>query len=159
MSRGPQSPEQIADTEVKRQSFHKSLFNLHKEIGAIKKTEGNPFFKSNYVSLPVMLDIVKPLAQKHGFFLSQPVDIINTQAGARNAVASILVHAETGLSETAKLMIDEETDAQKLGGKITYFRRYTLSSLLGLQEIDDDGNTASGKKPAKKAGVKSKDNF
>ena len=36
-------------------------------------------------------------------------------------------------------------DPQKLGSCITYYRRYTLASLLGLQAEDDDGNAASGK--------------
>jgi hypothetical protein len=31
---------------------------------------------------------------------------------------------------------------QKLGSAITYYRRYTLQSLLGLQ-AEDDGNKAS----------------
>ena len=35
-------------------------------------------------------------------------------------------------------------DPQKLGSCITYYRRYTLSSLLGLQAEDDDANSASG---------------
>ena len=34
-------------------------------------------------------------------------------------------------------------DPQKLGSAITYFRRYTLQSLLGLQAEDDDGSAAA----------------
>ena len=34
-----------------------------------------------------------------------------------------------------------------IGSAITYFRRYTLQSLLALQAIDDDGNLASKSKP------------
>jgi len=41
------------------------------------------------------------------------------------------------------------TDAQKLGGAITYFRRYTLVSLLSLQAVDDDGHEASRAPKAK----------
>ena len=37
------------------------------------------------------------------------------------------------------------SDPQKLGSTITYFRRYTLQSLLALNTKDDDANTASGK--------------
>ena len=52
---------------------------------------------------------------------------------------------------------------QKLGGAVTYLRRYTLSSLLGLQSEDDDGNAASNasvKSSAPKAKDKlSKDRF
>ena len=34
------------------------------------------------------------------------------------------------------------SDPQKLIASITYYRRGTLQSLLSLQAIDDDGNTA-----------------
>jgi hypothetical protein len=39
------------------------------------------------------------------------------------------------------------TDPQKIGSCITYFRRYTLKSLLAISEVDDDGSLAS--KPTK----------
>ena len=35
------------------------------------------------------------------------------------------------------------SDPQKMGSMITYYRRYTLQSLLGLQAEDDDANAAS----------------
>jgi len=41
-------------------------------------------------------------------------------------------------------------DPQKLGSCITYFRRYTLKSLLAIAEGDDDGNLASKPTPIKK---------
>jgi hypothetical protein len=44
-------------------------------------------------------------------------------------------------------------DPQKLGSAVTYYRRYTLQSLLGLQAEDDDANAASeatrNRKPSK----------
>ena len=43
------------------------------------------------------------------------------------------------------LKLPELNDPQKLGSAITYYRRYTLQSLLALQSEDDDGNSASGK--------------
>jgi hypothetical protein len=43
------------------------------------------------------------------------------------------------------LKLPQLTDPQKLGSCITYYRRYTLASLLGLQSIDDDANLGSGK--------------
>jgi len=42
------------------------------------------------------------------------------------------------------LKLPEIADPQKLGSCITYYRRYTLASLLGLQAVDDDANVASG---------------
>ena len=45
------------------------------------------------------------------------------------------------------MTMQELTDPQKMGSMITYYRRYTLQSLLGLQAEDDDGNSASQAKP------------
>jgi len=39
---------------------------------------------------------------------------------------------------------DINYDYQKLGSAITYFRRYGLVALLGLQAEDDDGNSITG---------------
>jgi len=38
-------------------------------------------------------------------------------------------------------------DPQKHGSEITYYRRYTLQSLLAMQADDDDGNAASKRTP------------
>mgnify|MGYP003705950653 FL=1 len=40
---------------------------------------------------------------------------------------------------------------KKKGSEITYYRRYTLASLLGLQAVDDDGNLAVKEKPKPKS--------
>ena len=162
MQRQQQSEEAINKEELRRSIFHKALFGLHGDLDAMKKDEANPYFKSKYVSLPNMLKILKPLFQKHGFILNQPVDVANTQNGMINAVVTRLVHVETGLSEESKIMLPSIDDMQKLGGAITYARRYTLSAVLGLEERDDDGETAVGRgysKTTKKSTVKSKDKF
>ena len=125
--------------------FQKAVLALHGDLEALKKDEKNPFFKSSYVPLPKMIRALKPILQKHGFILSQPTDVANTQNGIVNVVFSSITHAKTGLNDTAKLVIPNLEDMQKLGGAITYARRYTLSALLGLEETDDDGNTATGK--------------
>lgn len=144
-------------------TFYKALLALHGDIEAMKRTEGNPFFKSKYVPLPDMLDALKPVLQKHGFILSQPVDIApaqpHTQTVYSNVVISQLTHADTGLSETSKMVLPAMEDMQKLGGAITYARRYTLSALVSGREIDDDGNTAVGKSKKGKNAVEDKDNF
>ena len=41
------------------------------------------------------------------------------------------------------MQLPNDLDAQKMGSAITYFRRYTLQSLLALQALDDDGNLAT----------------
>ena len=46
----------------------------------------------------------------------------------------------------SSLELPDISDPQKLGSCITYFRRYTLVSLLGLMAEDDDGNLVKGKR-------------
>ena len=41
------------------------------------------------------------------------------------------------------MKLPEILDPQKIGSAVTYFRRGTLQSLLSLQAIDDDGQTAA----------------
>lgn len=143
----------------KQSAFYKALIGLHGDIQAFTKDEDNPFFKSKYVPLPKMLRVLKPTLQKHGFVLNQPIDVANTQQGMRNVVFTRLVHAETGLSEESKMMIPDIADMQKLGGAVTYARRYTLSAVLGLEETDDDGETAVGRGKTKPSKISSKDAF
>ena len=59
---------------------------------------------------------------------------------------SRISHIETGLTKESVVVIPElDGDMQKIGGAITYARRYTLSALFGMMAEDDDGNLASGK--------------
>jgi hypothetical protein len=73
-------------------------------------------------------------------------------------VGTQLLDAETGkvLAESFLSLPTTLNDPQKIGGCVTYFRRYTLKSLLAIAEVDDDGNLAS--KPAPKKVLKPIDN-
>ena len=86
-----------------------------------------------------MIEQVEPLLEKNGLLLLQP--IIN------NEVKSIIYHCESELSVESSIQLTQFNDPQKLGSAITYYRRYTLQSLLGLQAEDDDANKASAKEP------------
>jgi len=64
-----------------------------------------------------------------------------------------LVHVKTGQSIISGIELPQNSDPQKLGSAITYYRRYTLVSLLGLQAEDDDGNSAKPKPQPIKAEI------
>jgi len=117
----------------------KALANVKKEVGKLSKTETNPFFKSKYFDINSLIEQVEPLLEKNGLLLLQP--IIN------NEVKSIIYHCESELSVESSIQLTQFNDPQKLGSAITYYRRYTLQSLLGLQAEDDDANKASAKEP------------
>lgn len=119
----------------------KRILEVQKQIGVLGKDSKNPFFKSAYLDLNKLLINVTPLLHKEGLILSQPIK--------DGFVYSEIINAETGnVLLSSSIQIPENlTDPQKLGSCITYFRRYTLKSLLAIAEGDDDANLAA--KPTK----------
>ena len=64
--------------------------------------------------------------------------------GTKVAQARKVKYVLDGKEITSCMALPDLTDPQKIGSAITYFRRYSLTSLLSLQcEVDDDGNKAS----------------
>jgi hypothetical protein len=119
--------------------IYRKLLAAKKEIGKISKDSTNPFFKSKYFDVNALLEHVEPILQHYGLVLLQPIK--------NNAVFTIIVDSESGEQIDSGITLPNLTDPQKLGSAITYYRRYTLQSLLGLQAEDDDANKAS--RPAK----------
>ena len=63
---------------------------------------------------------------------------------------SQIIDAETGkVLLSSEIHLEPNANPQKLGSAITYFRRYTLKSLLAIAEGDDDANLASEPEPVK----------
>lgn len=118
------------------ENLYKNLAKVKSEVGKISKDSTNPFFKAKYFDINALLQHVEPIIQKNGLMLLQPLKI--------GQVSTLIVDVESGESIESVIVLPELTDPQKLGSCITYYRRYTLQSLLGLQAEDDDGNKASG---------------
>lgn len=119
-------------------SIYKKLLEAKKEMEAITKDSKNPFFKSNYFDINALLREVEPILQENGLLLLQPIEA--------EWVKSVIYDTETNEKVSSEMHLPNLTDPQKIGSAITYYRRYTLQSLLGLQAEDDDGNNA---KPVK----------
>tara|TARA_R110000782_G_scaffold69616_1_gene140007 strand:- start:216 stop:716 length:501 start_codon:yes stop_codon:yes gene_type:complete len=118
-------------------NIYNKIFALRNEIGAISKDADNPFYKSKYFDINKLINQLNPLLQKHKLCLIQPI--------IEGYVKSVIVDLDGGSIESS-LKLTEGLDAQKKGSEITYYRRYTLTSLLGLQAEDDDGNSAKQNK-------------
>jgi len=121
---------------MKETNVNIKLFNLQQEIGTISKDAKNPFYKSKYFDINSLIKQLQPLLKKHKLLLLQPIE--------EDCVYSKLICIDGTGGVISALKLPEITDPQKLGSCITYYRRYTLASLLGLQAVDDDANVASG---------------
>jgi len=120
----------------KETNINEKLFLLQQEIGTISKDTSNPFYKSKYFDINSLINQLQPLLKKYKLLLLQPIE--------ENLVCSKLICIEGTGAVLSALILPEINDPQKLGSAITYYRRYTLASLLGLQAVDDDANIASG---------------
>tara|TARA_R110002049_G_scaffold114078_1_gene265019 strand:- start:301 stop:822 length:522 start_codon:yes stop_codon:yes gene_type:complete len=121
---------------MKETNINIKLFNLQQEIGTISKDAKNPFYKSKYFDINSLIKQLQPLLKKHKLLLLQPIE--------EDMVVSKLICIDGTGGVISALKLPEIADPQKLGSCITYYRRYTLASLLGLQAVDDDANVASG---------------
>tara|TARA_R110000823_G_scaffold274189_2_gene393142 strand:+ start:418 stop:918 length:501 start_codon:yes stop_codon:yes gene_type:complete len=132
-------------------NIYSKLAAVKKEIGAISKDSTNPFFKSKYFDINGLLKHVEPLLDKNGLLLLQPI--------TDGLVCSQIIDVENGDKIESSLALPQISDPQKIGSCVSYYRRYTLQSLIGLQSIDDDANIASkaSKAPPKKTHIKKGD--
>lgn len=115
-----------------QKSFYEKLIEAKKQMGAIKKTANNPFFKSKYADLPAILEVVEPALLNEGIVILQPIK--------EGKVFTIITDGDTSLESSVE--IGGFNKPQELGSAITYYRRYTLQSLLCIAADDDDGNMA-----------------
>ena len=126
---------------MEKTTIYEKLLEAQKEIGAIKKDSDNPYFKSKYVDINGILAVVKPVLNKHGLVLTQALNVIEGHIALNTAITD----STSGEKIESNCYLPEMPDPQKTGSAITYFRRYSLQTLLALEAEDDDGNVASGK--------------
>lgn len=127
--------------------IYAKLLEFQKQGITLKKDGTNPHFKSSYVTLNEVLEKVKKPLNDMGIVIVQKP---GTGVVADHGLYTTLYDTEDNTEITCYMPYVGATDSQKLGGANTYLRRYSLITLLGLEDEDDDGNTASAQKPAKK---------
>jgi hypothetical protein len=118
------------------QNLAQGLAKFHAMVGRISKDAKNPFFKSNYASLPhIITEVAEPL-EKAG--------LVITQFPNGDGLTTMLIHAESGeyISATYTLQVVRQNDPQAQGSAISYARRYGLTSVLNLAISDDDAEAA-----------------
>lgn len=109
-----------------------------KMLGAAKSAD-NPFFKSKYADLAeVWKAISTPLAE-NGLCVTQTFK--SSEAGV--VIITTLGHSSGQWISGELFLKPVKQDPQALGSAITYGRRYALSAICGVYQVDDDANEAS----------------
>lgn len=114
---------------------YEKLLAFQKMNITIARDGTNPHFKSRYSTLNEVLDKVKKPLNDMG--------IVIIQTSEKEGLRTTLLDAQNGTSVTSLIPYVGNDTAQKTGACITYYRRYGLVALLGLEDDDDDGNATS----------------
>ena len=123
------------------QNLSASLSKAQAEYPAIKFDSVNPFLKNGYASLGAIIAGARPVNAKHGLSVSQLTFGEDGVAG----VETVLMHTSgEWISSSISMPVGEEkgkSSAQVAGSIVTYLRRYSLASILGIYSDEDgDGN-------------------
>jgi hypothetical protein len=120
---------------METKNIYQKLHEAKLEIGKVAKNAKNPHFKNTYADLNALIEAVEPILLEKGLVLLQPIK--------EGRVFTIITSIVDSYSIESYIDLPINLNPQQLGSAVTYFRRYTLQSLLSLQAIDDDGQQAS----------------
>jgi hypothetical protein len=130
-----------------------ALVKAQLEMITPKKGSVNPFFKNKYADLNDVLAAVVPALNNNGIVLLQP--LVNIEG--KNFVKTVLMHESGEVFESlAEIFCKNTNDAQAYGSGVTYARRYSLSSIVGIGSEDDDAQKAVQAKPMATAEILAK---
>lgn len=129
----------------------KALADFQQEVPAIY--EGSTGYGYKYADLKQILAVINPILKKHKLGFTQ---LLNN-----SSLETIVFHTESGENISSSVEIPQDVTLkgmntfQVLGSAISYFRRYSLSSSLGLvTDSDNDASTPKAKQPVKVAPAK-----
>ena len=117
----------------------KALCEYQRQTGGFEADKkGN---RSQYASIGAVINNVKQ-ANAFGLTFTQEVDFEDDTMFVRTVMMHI--SGEARISRYP-IYVDDNTNSQKIGGAITYAKRYALASLFGtekgVEDSDDDGES------------------
>jgi len=132
----------MADKKTKP-DFDQDLFKLLHDVNNPYNSDKNPHFNSKFAGLGSCLKTIKPALKENNFALQQIVKQLES-GGAVLQTNLIHISGKVVCDGGIPLVSKDANDPQKLGGSITYARRYGMCAILGIVgDDDDDGNLSS----------------
>jgi len=125
-------------TSENTEKLDAALAKAQAELENPSKDAVNPHFRSKYATLDTGLNVVRKTLSKHGISMTQPTGF---QDGVLILYTRLACQGQWIQSEYPVCAFPIK--AQEMGSNMTYSRRYSLFSLVGIAgEEDDDGNAA-----------------
>jgi hypothetical protein len=115
-----------------------ALVQAQAQMGAAFKDNTNPHYKSGFASLASVILTVKEPLHNNGLSFVQPTIRTDGFVGCETRI----MHTSGQWMEGELTLPLTKQDPQAAGSAITYARRYSLMSMLGLPTTDDDAESA-----------------
>lgn len=112
-----------------------------KITGAVADS-ANPFFKSKYADLSsVMAAIRVPFAENGLSYTQGARREVDTNGGFWVLTTTLLHASGETISYDYPIICAKQNDPQAFGAAVTYARRFSLSAMCGVAQIDDDAES------------------
>lgn len=138
---GLQKEEPVKYKSAEIKDLAGALAKAQAEFPIAALNKANPYFKSRYADLTAIIQATRPALTKNGLSVLQ--DLIDLEDGQK-MLFTILQHASGQYYESRVRIIPPKNDVQSMSSYITYMKRITYASLLGVTtgDEDDDGEMA-----------------
>lgn len=138
-----QTPEDFFESQS-LDKLYAALAKAQLEMLPAKTGSSNPYFKSKYADLASIVKASRKALATNGLAVIQRI-VRNGSAGM--TLLTRLCHASGQWIESSMTVNPPKQDIQSLGSYLTYLRRYTYSSIVGVvsSEEDDDAEAAIGR--------------
>lgn len=131
------------------ENFVKDLIPLINSLGSIPKTATVKYGATNFSYIPLD-DILSKIKENNNFAFMQP---LGSDESGHSYVQCVLIHktGETLVSDKFPLSFKDSQKPQEIGSVITYMKRYSVASFLGIaSDEDNDGQTMDIASPKEK---------
>jgi hypothetical protein len=118
-----------------------ALSKAQGQITGALKDSANPFFKSKYADLAACWDACRAQLAANNLAVIQTTEV--TEAGA--VLVTTLAHSSGEWVRGYLPVLTKDAGPQGQGSGLTYARRYALAAIVGLAQIDDDGEAAQAR--------------
>ena len=125
-------------------SIAPALVQAQKGITFASKDGVNPHFKNKYASLSSVIDAIKPALNDAGIVFVQTASPSDDN---KLHLTTRLIHSSGEWIEDVATCPLSKQDAQGFGSCMSYLRRYSLASITGLYQDDDDAQSATSRNP------------
>jgi hypothetical protein len=133
----------------------KALINVQRSVQGATANKTNPHLKNKYADLGSVWSTCRDLLADNGLAVTH-VFRESTNGETVTCVAMLLHVSGQSITSTLTLRPGKNTP-QEMGSAITYARRYTLASLVGIVvDDDDDGNAATRKEQNAPKGIEAR---